>query len=464
MNDNEILVGAVGGTPTVVDTNNQGDILASASGLDIKANTIVNADVNASAGIVESKLALDYATATLNTDIGNVSSDLTTHTSNTSNPHSVTKSQVLTGDPIVNADVDASAGIEESKLALDYSTSGLNTAITTHTGDVANPHSTKIANLGDVVLTTPINDKDVINWDSVSQKFVNSAPLGGALSTLSDVTLTSPTDKQLVQYDYANSKWVNSSEVWNTIEVNEIANINNATANITLTASDKRHQIFTATNGFNITLPSTGIKAGETFVIEWSKDWFSTATNSFKFYSSDNTLITQCWFDKWVYTFTALQNTPTSSTHWKWSTRLSQTVRYGAYNEYNYTPNGSAVGFTSGTLYTIPKGFYVASVHLSGYLPNLAYTCYGGLELTSGTSLTTANGEKLYMQYYTSMPMTYTSMVAGSVVNKTLTVRVTSGIRNSIRHNFGLRSSSSANTVKISIASDMILVGCYGGA
>lgn len=322
MNDNEILVGAVGGTPTVVDTNAQGDVLASASGLDIKANTIVNADVNASAGIEESKLALDYATSTLNSDIGTVSGDLTTHTSNTSNPHSVTKAQVLSGDPIVNADVDASAGIEESKLALDYSTSSLNTAITNHTSDTSNPHETKISNLKDVVISSPINDGDIIKYDLVSQKFVNSAPSGGALSTLSDVTLTSPTDKQLVQYDYANSKWVNSSEVWNTIEVNDVANINTAVTDVTLTASDKRHQIFTATDGFNITLPSTGIKAGETFIIEFTQGGAFSST-SMRIYAGSDAM-QYAHIGNFIYMYTALVNNPSGSADWLFGYSLKQ--------------------------------------------------------------------------------------------------------------------------------------------
>ena len=119
MNDNEILVGSVGGTPTVVGTLAQGDILASASGLDIKSDTIVNADINSSAGILESKLALDYATSSLNTDIGNVSGNLTTHTSNT-----------------------------------------------------GNPHSTKMSNLADTTISLP-NDQDTVVYDSNSSKWIN---------------------------------------------------------------------------------------------------------------------------------------------------------------------------------------------------------------------------------------------------------------------------------------------------
>ena len=362
MDDNEILVGAVGGTPTVVDTNAQGDILASASGLDIKANTIVNADINASAGIVESKLSLDYATSTLNSDIGTVSGDLSTHTSNTSNPHSVTKAQVLSGDPIVNADVDASAGIEESKLALDYSTSSLNTAITNHTSDTNNPHETKISNLNDVVLTTPINDGDIVKYDLVSQKWVNSAPSGGALSTLSDVTLTSPTDKQLVQYDYANSKWVNSSDVWDSIEVNDIANINTATTNITLTTSDKRHQIFTATDGFNITLPSTGIKAGERFEFEWQNDFGIAITNPFIFYASNGSVIKYAWVNNFNYIFRAKVDNPTSPSDWWFNWRLNEVEYHIATNKSINVSNESSKNAETTTAYVFKAGYYLTNM------------------------------------------------------------------------------------------------------
>ena len=211
MNANEILVGAVGGTPTVVDTNGQGDITASATGLNIKSGVIVNADVKSDAGIEESKLALDYSTSALE---GTISG----HISDSSNPHSVTKAQVLSGDLIVNADVDDSAGIKESKLDLDYATDTLNTNIgnvagdlSTHTSNKNNPHETKISNLKDVTITN-LQDGDVILYDLASDKYVNQQPPGGALSTLSDTTITTPiADKSLVQYNLGTGKWVNVS-------------------------------------------------------------------------------------------------------------------------------------------------------------------------------------------------------------------------------------------------------------
>ena len=360
MNDKEILVGAVGGTPSVVATDNQGDIEASSSGLNIKANTIVNADVNASAAIVESKLALDYSTSSLNTT-------LTSHTTDTGNPHSVTKAQVLSGDPIVNADVDASAAIEESKLDLDYATDTLNTNIGTvstnlgnHTGDKNNPHQTKISNLNDVTISS-LQDGDVISYDQVSDKYINKQPAGGALSTLADTTITTPiADKSLVQYNLNDAKWENSTEVWDTITVNDIANINSATTNITLTASDKRHQIFTATDGFNITLPSTGIKAGEKFVFDWLYDFGMTITNPFVFYSSDNTALHYAWINNFTYVYTALVDNPTSSSDWDLSYTL-RTPYYRCGSEDHPFTSTSSVVYYSGTLTGVKAGVYEVS-------------------------------------------------------------------------------------------------------
>jgi len=101
--------------------------------VDIKAGGITNAEINASAAIVESKLSLDYATGTLNTSISN-------HIADEANPHSVVLSDVVAGSLVANVDVDASAAIAESKLALDYSTSALNTSISDHISDASDAH------------------------------------------------------------------------------------------------------------------------------------------------------------------------------------------------------------------------------------------------------------------------------------------------------------------------------------
>lgn len=197
----------------------------------LTGNLIVNADVDSSAGIEESKLTLDYSTSTLNSDIGTVSGDLTNHTSNTSNPHSVTKSQVLSGDLIVDSDVDVSAAILESKLALDYSTSTLNTDIgnvsgdlTTHTSDTANPHSTSIDNLNDTTIdSNTLAVDDVLVYNDQTEKWENSQvminhigstanPHLTTVGKLTDVNIDNDTlaNGDILTYDSQNLVWKNT--------------------------------------------------------------------------------------------------------------------------------------------------------------------------------------------------------------------------------------------------------------
>ena len=358
MNDKEILVGAVGGTPTVVDTNGQGDIVASAAGLNIKSGIIVNADVNASAGIEESKLALDYSTSALE---GTISG----HIGDTANPHSVTKAQVLSGDPIVNADVDASAAIAESKLDLDYATDTLNTNIgnvandlSTHTGDKNNPHDTEISNLHDVTITN-LQDGDVILYSLADDKYINQQPPGGALSTLSDTTITSPTDKQLVQYDYANSKWVNSSDVWDTIEINDIANIRTANTTFTMLSTDNIHQVLKVDDGYDIVLPSTGIKAGQFFIFDFltANKYYPTTSMCFK--ASDNTVIAYAHNPWFSYKFTSTVNNPATSTDWSLEYNLISYQYFGGqYEKASFNATTGKASQQSNTLFTMYAGIW----------------------------------------------------------------------------------------------------------
>lgn len=184
----------------------------------LTGDLIVNADVDNSASISESKLSLDYSTSSLNTNITN-------HTSNTSNPHSVTKAQILTGDLIVNSDVDSSAAIAESKLSLDYSTSSLNSSITSHTGDTNNPHNTKLTNLGEVSIDPDtLADGDALIYDDVDDVFKNDSsftnhigdlnnPHNTTLAKLTDVYIDTDTlaDGDIISYDYVNSQWKNTT-------------------------------------------------------------------------------------------------------------------------------------------------------------------------------------------------------------------------------------------------------------
>lgn len=479
---------------------------------------------------------------------------VSSHVSNTSNPHSVTKAQVLTGDLIVNADVDASAAIAESKLDLDYSTDSLNTAITNHTSDTNNPHSTSVSNLtdttisgvgsGDVLtydgskwvnapsssaslsglsdtaITTPadgdvlvydsvstkwensdqlstldstvsthvastsnphstkvsnlddvsissvadgdilvydsndsewknsdqlstldstvsshvgntsnphstkvsnltdttissVSDKDTLLYDSNSSKWVNvensldnlsntdidsdtlaendvmvfndqtskwensqilvnhignaANPHLTTVSKLTDTSITTPSDKQLLQYDQANLQWVNSSDVWTQIEINDIANINSATTNVTFTASDKRHQIFTASNGFNITLPSTGIKAGEKFVFDWTSRNINSGFNTpFVFYVG-STIFKYANTGLFTYIFRALSNNPSSTSDWKFEYTMPGQVHIGGFDyksDLSYNANDYTV-YNSSALYSLANGVWSVKYNLN---------------------------------------------------------------------------------------------------
>lgn len=587
----------------VTDTNNPHSVTKSQI---LTGDLIVNSDVDSSAAIDESKLNLDYSTDSLNTAI-------TTHVSDTNNPHSVTKAQVLTGDLIVNADVDNSAAISESKLDLDYSTSSLNTAITTHTGNTSNPHSTTVANLtdttitsatnGDVLsydgskwvnspstssslsglsdtaITTPANG-DTLVYDSVSTKWENSNELStvsstvsshvsntsnphstnvsnltdttlsslnygdrltydsntskwfnqpntlGALidtgisqetngdalvydgvqwvnqantvenlkdvtvssiadkdtllydsnsaewinvensidnlsntdidsntltendvlvfndqtskwensqimvnhigstanphlttvSNLTDTTISSLADKQLLQYDQANLQWVNSSDVWSTIEVNDIANINSATTNVTLSASDKRHQIFTATDGFNITLPSSGIKAGEIIICDFSGSFSYFPTTSIVFYVGANVFV-YCHTKFFRYKFTALVDNPSTTTDWLFEYELQKQPYsitsnrpFPYYEDWIYesttTTSGTVWSKSSATLFTIPNGVYDIVLRVSivgGSWSGYDNWWFAGTDTTTGRVLHGNDGQSICITMSKSM-------------------------------------------------------------
>lgn len=545
-----------------------------------RSGEIVNADVAAGAGIVESKLSLDYGTTALYNNIEN-------HKADTANPHSVTKSQVLTGNLIVNTDVDNSAAIVESKLSLDYSTSSLNSAITSHTGDTNNPHDTTVSNLDDTTITTPANDdtllydgskwvntpntvdnlknvsittiqdKQILSYDNNTTKWINSdnsisnlsdttisSPASGQVLTydgndskwknlpsasasltgltdtnistsplpsngdvlaydsnttmwvnsdsltnhigdtnnphsttidnlddtsittisnndtliydsdsskwlnvensidnlstsdidsntltendvlvyndqtykwensqilvnhigntsnphlttvakLTDTTISTPANNDVLLYDYANSQWVNSP----IIEINDIANINTAVTDVTLTASDKRHQIFTNTDGFDVTLPSTGIKAGEKFhfTFDNSVDYFS---NPFVFYSGAN-VVCKSYNGFFDYFLIALVDNPSLVSDWRLITRSngSTLVKSGKFED-SFTINQYTTNRTSSTLYTLGIGYW--DVNLSASLVNSDITVPS---TTSWLTYLISNGNGTLVTYNTS--------------------------------------------------------------
>ena len=208
-----------------------------------------------------------------------------------------------------------------------------------------------LANLTDTTIATP-SSGEVVMYDGT--KWVNGLPSGGAVSTLSDVTLTTPlADGEILAYDSGSSKWINS----NIIEINDIANINTATTDVTLTATDKRHQIFTAPDGFNVTLPSTDIKAGESFVFDWSNSFGVVITTPFIFYSSNNTVMHYAWRNDFTYKYTALVDTPTSPSDWLFSYALKQRYYKADTNSNTYTSVSSVV-YYSPSIFTLKAGIY----------------------------------------------------------------------------------------------------------
>ena len=498
MSDNEILVGDTGNGATVTDTLNQGDILASTSGLDIKAGVVTNTHISSQAGdkIAESKLDLAYTTSTLNTNIGNVSNDLNTHTTDYNNPHSttlanlvgnnlstpstddtlvydgvnsewinlpntldniknITITSVAQGDTLnydgskwVNTEnsldnlTDTTITSANSGDALTYNGSKwvntensvdnlTNTTITSaNSGDalvydgsdwinqenslnnltdtaLLNPASgdalvydgsdwinqensvdnltnttitsatsgdalvydgsdwinqeNSLINLTDTTIVTP-SDGEALLYDGNTSKWVNSALTGGALSTLTDVNLTTPlADGEVLLYDSSATKWVNSP----VIEVYEIANINTATTDITITASDKRHQMLTATDGFNITLPSTGVRAGETFIFEWTNSFGTDITNPFTFYTGDNVSYKLAHINNFYYYFTALQDNPTSSSHWLFDYKLKQRYDTGGSGNATYgSSDGTSFSKNTPVILTLKKGIYDISMNV----------------------------------------------------------------------------------------------------
>ena len=215
MQDNEVLVGDTGNGATVTDTLNQGDILATTSGLDIKAGVVTNTHISSQAGdkIAESKVNLTYSTSTLNTNIRNVSNALTTHTSDTSNPHQTTIfnlddtniSGSLAGDDTLVYD-----GVNSEWINLPNTVDNLkNVTITSIAqGDTLSYDGTKwvnkedsLDNLTDTTITSA-SSGDALTFNGT--KWVNTE---NSIDNLTDTTITSASSGDALTYD--GSKWVN---------------------------------------------------------------------------------------------------------------------------------------------------------------------------------------------------------------------------------------------------------------
>ena len=225
MNENEVLVGSVGGTGVATDTLNQGDIVASSGGLDIKSGVIVNADVK------------------------------------------------------------SDAAIAESKLSLDHSTDSLNTAITSHTGNTNNPHSTSISNLSDTVITSPAIG-DVVTFDG--DDWVNLPPSGGGSGELGYKNISGwglVESKSYASVSINTTNWlsVNGSTGYSYSDQTEYPITSSIGMSISSLASDTMYYIMYSPSNTGIIavkLSDCYIQASEP---TFSQDavWFDTNSNTF---------------------------------------------------------------------------------------------------------------------------------------------------------------------------------------
>lgn len=196
LNSGRVLVGSPGNAATQVDTASVGDISAdTTNGLQIKAGAIVNADINASAAIAYSKLALTGSI--VNADV-NASAAIAYSKLN------------LTGS-ITNADINAAAAIARTKLASGSShrvivnnASGVMTdaaAITANRVLVSNNDGIPVAA---IPTTTEINR--VAGVTSPIQTQLNSNIVGIAADSL----VTNPTaseDGYAITWDNTAGEW-----------------------------------------------------------------------------------------------------------------------------------------------------------------------------------------------------------------------------------------------------------------
>lgn len=385
MNQNQILVGAIGGEGVATDTLIQGDVTASSTGLNIKPNVIVNADINDSAAIAESKLALNHSTDSLNTAISNKaisnladtaittpigdgdvvryntgsnkwenSNALTSHLADANNPHQTSMSNL--DDANVNdRQTLADGDVMQYDLANDDWVNS--PALKNHLTNTNNPHTTTLENLNDTSIdTNNLQDGDTVLYNVNTAKWENAQLPGGALSTLSDTTITTPiADKSLVQYDLATGKWSNSSDVWGTIEINDVAYFG-ATPNghpivngvVTMLATDNRTQFLdlsSSSTGYTIVLPSTGVKKGDMFTFYTAGINAANINKALLFESSDGTFKYYHYHSCFIYRFVAVADDPTSTGHWSASVfRRYTEIIYNSIEKTNlsYTANSRA--------------------------------------------------------------------------------------------------------------------------
>jgi hypothetical protein len=170
--DAKLFIG--NGSGVAVPLSITGDISVANTGVAaISSGVIVNDDISGSAAIAWSKInktgsnlnEIATRSHTVLTDIGsNTHDEIDTHIASNSNPHSVTKDQVLSGDLVDNDDISATAAIAWTKLSKTGSNlnqittrshalladigSNTHAQIDTHLANTSNPHSVSYTQTG----------------------------------------------------------------------------------------------------------------------------------------------------------------------------------------------------------------------------------------------------------------------------------------------------------------------------
>ena len=319
-----------------------------------------------------------------------------------------------------------------------------------------------VDNLSDTTIST-LTSGDVLSYDG--SKWINSQPAGGSLSNLTDTTITTPANNDVLLYDYANSKWINS----NIIEVNEVAYIGttpqghtiDANNRVTMIATDNKYQIITATDGYGIVLPSTGVKAGESFYFQWTKDFWTTATTPFYFIGSDlNTKKCTVWAEMFIYKFTAIVDNPTASSDWVRTYELKNIYIKSFNGSHSYSISSSTpLNYTSSTLQSVPKGFYQVSFHFSNSAGGIAYPMIASLYV-NGAKPTFDSAE------YAEIQSVWNAPIAGgtykAIVNKSGLLQIKSSFINNLSFHVELKSTVSESQT-LTFNTETYMVGAYEG-
>lgn len=173
--DGQILLGTTT-TGVVTATTVSGDVTINGAGVTaIGSGVIVNADINASAAIDKTKIS---GTAVTVADTGTVTSTM------------------IADGTIVNADINASAGIALSKLATStagniivYNASGVPTAVA-ETGDVTISDTGVTAIASGVIVNADINASAAIDYSKLAALTSGNILVGNASNVATSVAVT----------------------------------------------------------------------------------------------------------------------------------------------------------------------------------------------------------------------------------------------------------------------------------